>query len=96
MRTRKIWAIAKTFVAFLALFLIVINLVPALLVRVPMNPVGNKKYDVIIVLGYPALEDGRPSPALYPIGSESGVCHDIPIASQPNKSKRSETLRLTI
>jgi uncharacterized SAM-binding protein YcdF (DUF218 family) len=64
MRTRKIWAIVKAFIAFLALFLIAINLVPALFVRVPMNPVGNKKYDVIIVLGYPALEDGRPSPML--------------------------------
>jgi uncharacterized SAM-binding protein YcdF (DUF218 family) len=64
MRTRKIWTIAKIFLAFVAIALIVINLVPALFVRVPMNPVGNKKYDVIIALGYPALEDRQPSPML--------------------------------
>jgi uncharacterized SAM-binding protein YcdF (DUF218 family) len=52
------------FFALLATFLIAINLIPAIFIRVPFNPVGNQRFDVIIALGYPALEDGHPSPML--------------------------------
>lgn len=61
---KKAWVFVRTFLAVIAIVLSVINLVPALLIKPPMNAVGNKKYDVIITLGYPALENGQPSPML--------------------------------
>jgi uncharacterized SAM-binding protein YcdF (DUF218 family) len=64
MSIRKIRMLFGVFFAFLAIFLIVINLVPAFFIRVPMNSVGDQRFDVIITLGYPALQAGQPSPIL--------------------------------
>ncbi len=64
MSQRKTRLLVGTSLALLATFLLAINLIPAMFIKVPLNPVGNEKFDVIIALGYPALEDGHPSPML--------------------------------
>ncbi len=64
MSIRKIRMLFGVFLAFLAIFLIVTNLISAFFIRVPMNSVGDQRFDVIITLGYPALQDGQPSPVM--------------------------------
>lgn len=58
------WLRVRIPLLLLAMGLIAINLIPALFIRVPMNSVGNKTFDVIVALGYPALDNGNPSPML--------------------------------
>lgn len=58
MTKRKVRLLVGTTFALLAIFLIAINLIPAIFIQVPMNSVENRKFDVIITLGYPTLENG--------------------------------------
>jgi hypothetical protein len=45
-----------------AIFLFTINLIIAsVVVKLPMPEAGDRKFDVAIILGYPASEDGQPS-----------------------------------
>ena len=51
----------KFLLSLIVIFFLTINLIPIIFVEVPLKNIGNQKFDVIIVLGYPATEDGKPS-----------------------------------
>ena len=55
------------FILLILLFLLIlifINIYPLLFYKPPITELTFKKYDTIIILGYPALKDGRPSPIM--------------------------------
>jgi uncharacterized SAM-binding protein YcdF (DUF218 family) len=54
----------KLLLIFSAIFFFTINLIATVILNVPMPEVGDYKFDVAIILGYPASEDGQPSPML--------------------------------
>lgn len=49
---------------FTAVALIVINVFPLLFYKAPITKSEKDKFDAIIVLGYPANKDGKPSPIM--------------------------------
>lgn len=61
---RKIRTFFKLLLFLIFIFLLVTNLIATVFVKVPLKDVGNQKYDVIVVLGYPAQPDGKPSPMM--------------------------------
>jgi hypothetical protein len=47
---------------FIIIILVLINLCPLLFYKFPEIKLKMDKFDVIIILGFPALQNGKPSP----------------------------------
>ena len=60
-KSRRYQTLSKSLFSLIVIFFLTINLIPIIFVKVPLKNMGNQKFDVIIVLGYPAIEDGKPS-----------------------------------
>lgn len=49
---------------FIIIILVLINLYPLLFYKSPATKLKRDRFDVIIILGFPALQDGKPSPIM--------------------------------
>lgn len=51
-------------ILILAIVVLIINIYPILFYKAPITHSNKEKFDVIIVLGYPATKEGKPSPIM--------------------------------